>query len=179
MIVLSAWGCNLGAVFARGRLVQELGREGILPWSSFFASDWPFHTPLAGSFVQWVVSSTYVLLSPPGDAYLFILTRTWALLIPARFGSRELINGLSFSDILPPLFDQYIHLGGAPVHPFAPEGDVGAGVEPTVSGVHGGGLAFLRIECVLDHRSIHPTCPRLRGLRTHTVLRGWDLQPTI
>ena len=101
MIALSAWECNLGAVFARGRLVQELGREGILPWSSFFASDWPFHTPLAGSFVQWVVSSTYILLSPPGDAYLFILTRTWALLITARFGSRELINVFPFSDILP------------------------------------------------------------------------------
>jgi len=39
-----------------------------------FRSDWPFHTPLAGLFVQWVVSSTYILLSPPGDAYLFMLT---------------------------------------------------------------------------------------------------------
>ena len=76
MIALSAWGNNLGAVFAHQRLVQELGREGVLPWSSFFASDWPFHTPLAGLLVQWVISSAYILLSPPGDAYLFILTRT-------------------------------------------------------------------------------------------------------
>ena len=76
MIALSTWGNNLAAVFAHGRLIQEFGREGILPWSSFFASDWPFHTPLAGLFVQWVVGSAYILLSPPGDAYLFILTRT-------------------------------------------------------------------------------------------------------
>ena len=41
------------------------------------------------------------LAFPTGDAYLFILTRTWALLITARFCSRELINGFPFSDILP------------------------------------------------------------------------------
>ncbi|KAF9788570.1 amino acid transporter [Thelephora terrestris] len=74
IIALSTWGNNLAALFTHGRLIQELGREGILPWSSFFASDWPFRTPMAGLFVQWVVSSVYVLLPPPGDAYLFVLT---------------------------------------------------------------------------------------------------------
>ena len=73
-IALSAFGNNLATLFTHGRLVQELGREGILPWSSFFASDWPFHTPMAGLFAQWLVCSAYVLLPPPGDVYLFILT---------------------------------------------------------------------------------------------------------
>ena len=82
-----------------------------------------------------------------------------------------LINDPSSSDILSLLFDHYVCRCGASVPPFAPEGGFGAGLEPTVSRVHGCGLAFLRIECVLDHRSIHPTCPRLRSLRTHTILR--------
>jgi amino acid transporter len=76
MIALSTWGNNLASLFTHGRLIQELGREGILPWSSFFASDWPFRTPMAGMFVQWAVSSAYILLPPPGDAYLFFLIRT-------------------------------------------------------------------------------------------------------
>jgi amino acid transporter len=75
-IAVSTWGNSLAGLFTQGRLVQELGREGVLPWSSFFASDWPFNTPMAGLFVQWTVSSVYILLPPPGDAYLFFLTRT-------------------------------------------------------------------------------------------------------
>ena len=65
----------MASLFVQGRVIQELGREGILPWSSFFASDWPFRTPMAGLFVQWFISSAYVLLPPPGDAYLFALSR--------------------------------------------------------------------------------------------------------
>ena len=76
MIALSTWGNNLTAMFTHGRTVQELGREGLLPWSPFFASDWPFNTPMAGLFVQWIASSVYILLPPPGDAYLFVLSCT-------------------------------------------------------------------------------------------------------
>jgi len=74
IIALSTWGNSLTAVFTYGRLIQELGREGVLPYSSFFASDWPFHTPMAGLFVQWAVNSVYLLLPPQGDAYLFFLS---------------------------------------------------------------------------------------------------------
>ena len=54
-------------------VVQELGREGVLPFSGFFASTKPFNTPLAGLFEQWFITSSVVLLVPPGDAYLFML----------------------------------------------------------------------------------------------------------
>lgn len=83
IIALSTWANTLTVVFTSGRLIQELGREGILPFSSFFASDWPFRAPMAGLFVQWIVNSAYVLLPPPGDAYLFVLTCTCTSLIPA------------------------------------------------------------------------------------------------
>ncbi len=53
--------------------MQELGREGVLPFSSIFASNKPFGAPFAGLFEQWLVTSSLVLLVPPGDAYLFML----------------------------------------------------------------------------------------------------------
>ena len=58
-------------------MVQELGREGVLPFSSFFASNKPFNAPFGGLFEQWLITSTLVLLVPPGDAYLFMLSRSY------------------------------------------------------------------------------------------------------
>lgn len=50
---------------------QELGREGILPYSRLLASNEPFNGPLCGLFIQYLVSTLTVLLAPPGDAYKF------------------------------------------------------------------------------------------------------------
>ncbi|SPO07236.1 related to MUP1 - High affinity methionine permease [Cephalotrichum gorgonifer] len=72
-VALSAFGNVLSVIFSQGRLVQELGREGILPFSPFFASNRPFNAPLAGLFEHWVVSVIIMLAPPPGDAYNFIL----------------------------------------------------------------------------------------------------------
>jgi len=54
-------------------VVQEIGREGILPFSRFWASNKPFNTPFAGLFEHWLVSVIIMLAPPPGDAYNFIL----------------------------------------------------------------------------------------------------------
>ena len=54
-------------------VVQELGREGILPFSSFFASNQPFNAPLAGLFTEYLVSCIYLIAVPPGDAYIFLI----------------------------------------------------------------------------------------------------------
>jgi len=72
-VALSAFGNVLSVIFSQGRLVQELGREGILPFSSFWGSNWPFNAPLAGLFEHWLISSIIILAPPPGDAYNFIL----------------------------------------------------------------------------------------------------------
>lgn len=72
-VALSAFGNVLSVIFSQGRIVQELGREGILPFSGFFASNKPFKAPLAGLFEHWVVSVIIMLAPPPGDAYNFIL----------------------------------------------------------------------------------------------------------
>ena len=54
-----------------GVLVQELGREGILPFSRVWASNWPFNAPFMGLFEHWLVSVIIMLAPPPGDAYNF------------------------------------------------------------------------------------------------------------
>lgn len=72
-VALSAFGNVLSVIFSQGRIVQEFGREGILPWSRFWASNRPFNAPLAGLFEHWVVSIIIMLAPPPGDAYNFIL----------------------------------------------------------------------------------------------------------
>ncbi|KIK58271.1 hypothetical protein GYMLUDRAFT_246296 [Collybiopsis luxurians FD-317 M1] len=73
-IALSTLGDLLSGQFSHGRVVQELGREGLLPFSAFFASNKPFGAPLAGLFTQYLVSVAFVILPPPGDAYLFMIS---------------------------------------------------------------------------------------------------------
>lgn len=72
-VALSAWGNVLSVIFSQGRLVQELGREGILPFSKFWASNKPLNAPAAGLFEHWCVAVIIMLAPPPGDAYNFIL----------------------------------------------------------------------------------------------------------
>ncbi|KAK2623912.1 hypothetical protein QTJ16_006546 [Diplocarpon rosae] len=72
-VALSAFGNVLSIIFSQGRLVQEIGREGFLPFSRFFASSKPFNAPLAGLFEHWVVCVVIIIAPPPGDAYNFIV----------------------------------------------------------------------------------------------------------
>lgn len=72
-VALSAFGNVLSVIFSQGRIVQELGREGILPFSRFWASNRPFNAPLAGLFEHYIVSVAIMLAPPPGDAYNLIL----------------------------------------------------------------------------------------------------------
>lgn len=72
-VALSALGNVLSVIFSQGRLVQELGREGILPFSRFWASNRPFNAPLTGLFEHWLVTSITIVAPPVGDAYNFVL----------------------------------------------------------------------------------------------------------
>lgn len=72
-VALSAMGNVMAVIFSQGRIVQELGREGVLPFSGFFASSKPFNTPFTGLLEHWAVSIILILAPPPGDAYNFIL----------------------------------------------------------------------------------------------------------
>ncbi|KAF4626486.1 hypothetical protein G7Y89_g11673 [Cudoniella acicularis] len=72
-VALSAYGNVLSVIFSQGRLVQEVAREGILPWSRLWASNKPLNAPFMGLFEHWLVSVIIMLAPPPGDAYNFIL----------------------------------------------------------------------------------------------------------
>lgn len=72
-VALSALGNIMSVIFSQGRLVQELGREGILPFSSFWASNRPFNAPMPGLFWHWLITVITILAPPAGDAYNFVL----------------------------------------------------------------------------------------------------------
>lgn len=72
-IALSALGNTLSVMFAQGRIIQQLGREGCLPFPRLFATSKPFGTPLMGCFQHWCICLATILAPPPGDAYNFVL----------------------------------------------------------------------------------------------------------
>ncbi|EPQ26359.1 uncharacterized protein PFL1_06007 [Pseudozyma flocculosa PF-1] len=73
LVALSAIANVFSVVFSQGRLVQALGRDGLIPLGRFFASNRPCKAPLAG--ISWhVLVTLIILLAPPaGDAYDFVL----------------------------------------------------------------------------------------------------------
>ncbi|KAM0747479.1 amino acid transporter [Meredithblackwellia eburnea MCA 4105] len=72
-VALSALGNVLTVTFAQSRVNQELGKEGILPFTKFWASNWPFGAPLPGLIVH-LIPSVIIILGPPAKvAYPFIL----------------------------------------------------------------------------------------------------------
>ncbi|KAF8655580.1 hypothetical protein AX16_003001 [Volvariella volvacea WC 439] len=72
-ISLSILGNLLATYFSYGRIIQELGREGVLPFSSVFASNKPIGAPLAALTSQVVFSVIIMSIPPASDAYLFII----------------------------------------------------------------------------------------------------------
>ena len=81
-------------------VIQELGREEILPFSSFFASNRPFNAPLAGIFTEYLVTCIYLISVPPGDAYIFLINSKSSIsgldAFKLRFGQWYLMGGLLF-----------------------------------------------------------------------------------
>ncbi|RAK82528.1 high affinity methionine permease [Aspergillus fijiensis CBS 313.89] len=91
-VALSAFGNVLSVIFSQGRIVQALGREGVLPLSKFWASNRPFNSPATGLFEHWVVSIIIMLAPPPGDAYNFLVNLiTYPLSLVNVFVSAGLI----------------------------------------------------------------------------------------
>lgn len=72
-VALSTLGNVLSVIFSQGRIIQQLGREGSLPFSRLFASLKPFNSPFFGLFQHWVVCVITILAPPPGDAYNFVM----------------------------------------------------------------------------------------------------------
>lgn len=72
-VALSALGNVMSVIFSQGRVNQELGREGVLPFSKFWGSNRPFNAPLAGLGLHWAICLITIFALPPGDAYAFVI----------------------------------------------------------------------------------------------------------
>ncbi|KAK4221728.1 amino acid permease-domain-containing protein [Podospora fimiseda] len=71
-ISLSILGNLFSQAFAGSRVKQELAKEGILPFSKFFASDWPNKTPTGGLLLHWTFTLILVVGPKSRDTYAFV-----------------------------------------------------------------------------------------------------------
>jgi amino acid transporter len=87
-VATSALGNIMTVTFSLSRVDQELTKEGMLPFSRFWASNWPTGSPSAALFLVFFYTSFIIVAVPfgkilslfqsasltlPGDAYNFIL----------------------------------------------------------------------------------------------------------
>lgn len=72
-VALSALGNVLTVTFAQSRVNQELAKEGVIPFSRFWASSWPAGSPAAGLLLHFIPSFIVIVAIPAGIAYDFIL----------------------------------------------------------------------------------------------------------
>ncbi|KAJ4304030.1 hypothetical protein N0V88_001635 [Collariella sp. IMI 366227] len=71
-VALSALGNVFAQSFAMPRVKQELAKEGVLPWSRFWSSDWPFNAPTGAIFLHWIFTCALILGSRTSDVYVFV-----------------------------------------------------------------------------------------------------------
>ncbi|KAF2834297.1 high-affinity methionine permease-like protein [Patellaria atrata CBS 101060] len=71
-VALSNLGNVLAVSFAHSRVNQEFAKEGLLPWSRFWASNKPFNSPAPALFLHWLVTVIVLVGPPAGPAYNFI-----------------------------------------------------------------------------------------------------------
>ena len=72
-VALSNLGNVLAVSFAHARVNQEFAKEGLLPFSRFWASIKPFNAPAAALFLHWIVTVVILVAPPAGPAYNFIV----------------------------------------------------------------------------------------------------------
>ncbi|PQE10990.1 high-affinity methionine permease protein [Rutstroemia sp. NJR-2017a BVV2] len=75
-VVVSAFGNIAATSFAQARVNQELGNDGLLPFSRFFARNsnpGAEAPPTPGLFLHWFVSVLVIVVPPPGEIYNFLV----------------------------------------------------------------------------------------------------------
>lgn len=66
-------------------MIQEIARQGFLPFNAIISSTKPFNAPL-GALIVHFIPSTLVILLPAGNVYSFILDLE---LYPAQYVAVE------------------------------------------------------------------------------------------
>ncbi|KAI0895144.1 amino acid transporter [Annulohypoxylon nitens] len=74
LVLLSAFANLLAVVIGHSRVIREIGRQGVLPWTEFWVSTKPFGTPAAPYFLLWVITFIMIVAPPAGDAFQFVVS---------------------------------------------------------------------------------------------------------
>ncbi|KAK0638307.1 High-affinity methionine permease [Lasiodiplodia hormozganensis] len=72
LIALASFGNMIAVIIGLSRRIRECGRQGVLPWTTFWVSTKPFGTPLGPYFVIWALTALMILAVPAGDAFTFV-----------------------------------------------------------------------------------------------------------
>jgi amino acid transporter len=69
LIAFSVGGNIITVIYHISRMNQEIFREGFLPYSKFFASNWPFGSPAPSLLIPFVITSSFLII--PTDSNIF------------------------------------------------------------------------------------------------------------
>ncbi|KAL4783121.1 amino acid permease-domain-containing protein [Aspergillus varians] len=72
LIALASFGNMIAVIIGLSRRLRECGRQGVLPWTTFWVSTKPFGTPLGPYAVIWFLTALMILAVPAGDAFTFV-----------------------------------------------------------------------------------------------------------
>ncbi|KAK0102245.1 hypothetical protein ONS95_005868 [Cadophora gregata] len=72
LIALSSFGNMVSVALGRSRMIRECGRQGVLPFTGFWAGTRPFGTPLGPYLFMWAITALMILAIPTGDAFNFV-----------------------------------------------------------------------------------------------------------
>ncbi|TLD09297.1 uncharacterized protein PgNI_07084 [Pyricularia grisea] len=73
LIALCTLGSIVSTTLSLSRMTRESGRQGVIPWTRFWASTRPFGTPLGPYAWRWALTTLMILVVPAGDAFNFMV----------------------------------------------------------------------------------------------------------
>ncbi|KAK2729080.1 high affinity methionine permease [Colletotrichum kahawae] len=73
LVLLSAFGNLLAVLIGSSRMIREIGRQGVLPFTEFWVSTKPFGTPLGPYLLKWAMTFIMIVAPPAGDAFSFVV----------------------------------------------------------------------------------------------------------
>ncbi|OBR04204.1 High-affinity methionine permease [Colletotrichum higginsianum IMI 349063] len=74
LVLLSAFGNLLAVLIGSSRVIREIGRQGVLPWTEFWVNTKPFGTPIGPYLLKWVMTFIMIAAPPAGDAFQFVVS---------------------------------------------------------------------------------------------------------
>ncbi|KAF4969013.1 hypothetical protein FSARC_3667 [Fusarium sarcochroum] len=74
LVLLSAYGNLLAVLIGQSRMIREIGRQGVLPFTTFWVSTKPFGTPIGPYLLKWAMTFIMIVAPPAGDAFQFVVS---------------------------------------------------------------------------------------------------------